>query len=61
MSEQLSSEKKLRKAHYEQMLAYAEDMECPTFPEETKWHYGNKRQFEKRHREIVEWLTKQTR
>jgi hypothetical protein len=58
MSE-LTSKEKLRRAHYEQMLSYASEMESDLYPEETKWHYGPAKAFYKRHWEIVEWLKAQ--
>ena len=44
--------KGLRVAHFEQILSYVHQRE------ENKWYYGNKKQFEKRHDEIKDWLCK---
>ena len=41
----------LRKSHLEQLLSYIENRD------REKWYYGNKDQFEKRHQEILNWIT----
>ena len=41
---------KLRKAHFNQL------MNCLLDKENTGWYYGNKKQFEKRHGELKEWV-----
>ena len=45
---------KLRVTHWEQLLAYIRDAE------ECGWYYGNKKQFEKRHADLLKWATEQT-
>lgn len=44
------SNMKLRIAHINQLLAYVENRD------REGWYYGNREQFEKRHREILEFL-----
>jgi len=44
--------KGLRVVHFEQLLSYLERREYDS------WYYGNRKQFEKRHEEIKEWLCK---
>ena len=41
---------KLRPTHYQQLLYYLEDRE------ESRYYYGNKEQFWKRHNEVKKWL-----
>jgi len=43
---------KLRIAHINQLMAYAENRD------RDGWYYGNREQFEKRHLEILEFLNK---
>ena len=40
----------LRKAHLQQLLSYVEERE------REGWYIGNREQFEKRHRELKDWL-----
>ena len=40
----------LRKAHFEQLRA------CLVRRNKTRWYYGDKKQFEKRHQELIEWV-----
>ena len=42
----------LRRTHFTQLLAYI----CER--EEAGWYYGNKEQFETRHRELKTWVEK---
>jgi len=42
--------KGLRKAHLQQLFNYIEDRE------RDEWYYGNKGQFEKRHKELKQWV-----
>ena len=42
--------KGLRRTHFEQLLSYIEHRE------EDMWYYGCKKQFEKRHLELKEWV-----
>lgn len=46
------TEKQLRITHLHQLIAYMEDRE------DKGWYYGNKEQFEKRHKELKEWIEK---
>ena len=39
--------KGMRKAHFRQLLSYVQAVD---------WHYGNKEQFLKRHKEIERWV-----
>jgi len=43
--------KGLRKAHFEQLWAYLQTCE------EIGWYYGNRKQFEKRHDDLVKWVS----
>ena len=45
----------LRKAHFEQLRT------CLVHRNKTQWYYGNKKQFEKRHQELIEWVEGITR
>jgi hypothetical protein len=47
------SKVKLRTTHFDQLISYAESAECEG------WYYGNKDQFQKRHKEILEFLNEQ--
>lgn len=40
----------LRRTHFDQLLSYLTDRE------DDGWYYGNKKQFEKRHKDLREWL-----
>ncbi|MBC8393348.1 MAG: hypothetical protein H8E17_12380 [Deltaproteobacteria bacterium] len=44
---------KLRKTHWDQIISYAKHFE------EKGFYYGNKKQFLKRHKEIMDFLTEQ--
>lgn len=52
-----TSETKLRRAHFAQMLAYVEDSEGAH--DTPNWHYGPRPEFVKRHGEIKLWLQAQ--
>lgn len=40
----------LRKTHFKQLLSYVEDAE------NLGWYYGNKKQFNQRHKDLHAWL-----
>ena len=42
--------KPLTRTHLEQMLSYCDARD------RDPWYYGNKQYFEKRHKEIMEWI-----
>ena len=42
--------KGLRKAHFTQLFSYIAERE------REMWHFGNRKQFEKRHDELVKWV-----
>lgn len=46
----MSEPKSLTRTQIEQLIAYCEERET------VKWYYGNREQFEKRHKRIVEYL-----
>jgi hypothetical protein len=41
----------LRLTHFAQLMQYLEDRD------REGWYYGNRKQFEKRHEELRQWLT----
>ena len=43
----------LRTTHFDQLMAYLEERE------KEMWYYGPKDQFEKRHKELREWIIAQ--
>jgi hypothetical protein len=47
------SKVKLRTTHFDQLISYAESAE------REGWYYGNEDQFQKRHKEILEFLNEQ--
>ncbi len=42
--------KRLRKTHFDQLLSYIMERD------RDGWYYGNKDQFEKRHRDLMQWV-----
>ncbi len=42
--------KGMRKTHFDQLLMYIMERD------REEWYYGNKEQFEKRHRDLMQWV-----
>ncbi len=42
--------KGMRKTHFNQLLIYIIERD------KTEWYYGNKKQFEKRHKDLMQWV-----